>query len=257
MLVTTSYQPSEKAVERAKGLANELQCRWVMRKKDSLSVLKSKYNVSALLIVTNEEIKYIHHDHPPLFFHPSTALIRIKRLIQGERDTLMECSSMSEGDAVLDCTAGMASDSIVFSYTGGPASQIVALESEFMPFLLLREGLRYYESEITSLNQAMRRIQVECVDHLTYLKKLPDNSFDIVYFDPMFRNPIENSYTLTPLRAVANHKPLQREVIQEAIRTARKTVVLKEHRNSQEFERLGFTQVYKTYSKIAYGVIKL
>ena len=191
------------------------------------------------------------------FFHPSTASIRVKRLIQGEKDALMECSQMKPGDSVLDCTAGMASDSIVFSHTGGSDSSIIALESEFIPFLLLREGLNDYESDIHSLNEAMRRIQVKHMDHLSYLKKLPDKSIDIVYFDPMFRSPIENSMAISPLRVIANHQPLREETIREAMRAARKTVVLKEHRDSQEFDRLGFSQVHKTYSKIAYGVIQL
>jgi 16S rRNA (guanine1516-N2)-methyltransferase len=257
MLVTTAYHPSEEAIERSKRLSEEIQCNWVPRKKDSITTLIKKYKSSSLWVVSSEEMKYIHENQSPLFFHPSLALIRVKRLINGEKDTLMECSGIHTGDSVLDCTAGMASDAIVFSFSGGPGSEITALESEEIPYLLIREGLNRYKTDIKPLDESMRRIKVERSDHLSYLQKLPDRSIDIIYFDPMFRSPIEDSTALSPLRSLANSQPLSKESITEALRAARKSVVIKEHRDSGEFARLGFTQVHKTYSKIAYGVIKL
>ena len=86
----------------------------------------------------------------------------------------------------------------------------------------------------------MRRIEVRHSHHLDYLKSLPDQSVDIVYFDPMFREPITDSASINPLRHYANGEPLDAESVREAIRVARKTVVMKEARSSGEFERLGF-----------------
>lgn len=257
MIVTTTYEPSDRVVERSKRLSEELKCKWVPRQKNSMHKLNSLYQDSCIFVVSNQEIKYFHRQQPPLFFHPSTALVRVKRLIQGEQDTLIKYSDFAVGESLLDCTAGMASDSIVFSYFGGAASEITALESEFIPYLILREGLKSYNSDILELNEAMRRIRLKQVDHLSYLKQQPDKSIDIIYFDPMFRTPIEDSSALSPLRSVANHQPLHLESIEQARRVARKTVVIKEQRESEEFDRLGFTEVHKTYSKIAYGVIHI
>lgn len=80
---------------------------------------------------------------------------------------------------------------------------------------------------------------------------------DIVYFDPMFREPITDSASINPLRHYANGEPLDEESVREAVRVARKTVVLKEARYSGEFERLGFSLPERGKSKITYGVISI
>jgi 16S rRNA (guanine1516-N2)-methyltransferase len=257
MIVTTTYEPSESTTKQSKKLSEELNCKWVPRKKNSLVKLNSLHHESCIFVVSDKEIKYYHGDQPPLFFHPSTAMVRVKRLIQGEQDTLVKYSNFVAGDSLLDCTAGMASDSIVFSFHGGAASDITALESEFVPYVILREGLNRYSTEIPALNDAMRRIRLKQEHHLSYLKRQPDKSIDIIYFDPMFQTPIEESSSLSPLRHVANHESLELESVNQAKRVARKSVVLKEQWESGEYERLGFTNVFKTYSKIAYGVIPI
>ncbi len=121
--------------------------------------------------------------------------------------------------------------------------------------MIVREGLKRYQSEVEELNEAMNRIEIIHNEHLDYLMGLPDQSVDIIYFDPMFRIALADSSALAPIRSIANHQPLDLEAITHAKRVARKSVVLKEHVKSKEFVRLGFEQVYSTYSKIAYGVI--
>lgn len=256
MLVTTTHQPDDSIIRKAKEWAQSINGRYVPRKKHSVSKLQSIYDNQRIWICSKVELKYIQGAEPPLFFHPSTALVRVKRVINGEQDTLMTCANMQAGDSVLDCTAGLASDSIVFSFVGGLSSQVTAIESERVPYLLVKEGLKHYHSELPQLNEAMRRIHVLHADHLQYLQQLANNSVDIIYFDPMFRQAIDESVALSPLREVANPRPLQLEAIQEATRVARKCVVLKEHRDSAEFARLSFTEVHRSYSKIAYGVIR-
>ena len=94
-------------------------------------------------------------------------------------------------------------------------------------------------------------------DHLNYLKNMPDKSVDVVYFDPMFRQ-MTKTVALAPLRTVANSSPLKLEAMLESRRVARKTVVLREHFNSGEFERLGFkVDRKKPNSKFDYGIINL
>jgi 16S rRNA (guanine1516-N2)-methyltransferase len=183
--------------------------------------------------------------------------VRLKRVLSGKPDPMLEASGMEEGDSVLDCTAGLGADSLVFSGKGGASSQITALESSLPLYALLKEGLRTYESHLEASDQAMRRIEVRHSHHLDYLKSLPDRSVDIVYFDPMFREPIAESASIHPLRHYANGEPLEMESVREAVRVARKTVVMKEARSSGEFERLGFTLPERGKSKITYGVISI
>jgi hypothetical protein len=85
---------------------------------------------------------------------------------------------------------------------------------------------------------------------------LPDNSYDIVYFDPMFRIPVRSSSAMAPLRAFAEERPLAEADVRHAVRVARKRVVLKDHRDSGEFRRLGFALARKSSSPVAYGVIE-
>jgi 16S rRNA (guanine1516-N2)-methyltransferase len=256
MLVTTSYKPSEAAIHRAERIAGMLGCGMQPRQRLPLHELRTRYNEKCIVVVTDDDIKVHCHDLPPLFFHPSTGLVRIKRLLNGEPDTVVQISELEAGDSVLDCTAGLGSDSIVFSHAVGPAGKVTALESNQMIWLLLHEGLKHYVSDVPEVNAAMRRIEVPWRNHIDYLSQLPDRSVDIVFFDPMFDRPIQESSAMAPIRQFANHTPLSKEAIEHALRVARKTVIMKEHRDSAQFARLGFKDIKRTYSKIAYGVIK-
>ncbi|PYI55935.1 class I SAM-dependent methyltransferase [Paenibacillus flagellatus] len=255
MLVTTSYSPSPEAAARAKAIAGELRCRYVERGTSSVRRLGERYGDSRFLVVTERELQFHSGGETPLFFHPSLSLVRVKRLMNGEHDGLIEASGAAVGDAVLDCTAGLGSDAIVFSYAVGEEGAVTAVESEPALYTVVREGLASYQTFSEPFDAAMRRVRLVLGHHLETLRGMPDDSVDIVYFDPMFRQPVEESSAIGPLRQVANHSPLSEEAIREAVRVARKSVVMKEHRDSGEFERLGFGQPARTRTKIAYGVI--
>jgi ubiquinone/menaquinone biosynthesis C-methylase UbiE len=185
------------------------------------------------------------------------ASIRIKRMQNGETDTMIKLSSAAPGDSIIDCTAGLASDSIVFAHAAGERGNVVALESELVLHYLVKNGLAEYNTQNEQLAEAMRRVRLELADHGRYLRECPDNSADVVYFDPMFRKPIHESSAIGSIRSLANGGRIEEDTIRHAVRVARKTVLLKEHRDSGEFARLGFTTVHRTSTKIAYGVITI
>ncbi|WP_219837540.1 class I SAM-dependent methyltransferase [Paenibacillus sp. R14(2021)] len=253
MIVSTPQKPSEEQIHYAQGIAEELGGRYVPRKQDSLQLLKQKYEDSCLLVADDRGLRYYENSEEPLYFHPSMAYVRVKRMRKGESDPLITLTGCQPGDVVIDCTAGLGSDAIVFAYAAGKAGSVTALESERMLYTVVREGLRSYHTEHGDVNEALRRIQMQCIDHLSYLSAQPDKSADIVYFDPMFRQPLHDSSALAPLRGLANSSALSEASIREALRVARKCVVLKEHGDSGEFQRLGFQRRHR--NKIAYGVI--
>jgi len=259
VIVTTSVHPSPRARAMAAKLAEELSARLCPRRQWTVRKLLAMSEDGTALVVTEEEIRYYAGpDAPPLVYHPSMAFVRVKRLRQGERDPLIEWSGCAEGDRIIDCTAGLASDSLVFSYAAGPSGSVTALESEPVLYALVREGLASYESGLPDVDEALRRIRLRCEDHLTYLSGLPDKSADIVYFDPMFRKPIHESSSIGAIRTVANRNALREEAVRQAVRVARKTVLMKEQFGSEEFERLGFQELpSKKTTKIAYGVIRI
>lgn len=265
LLVSTSHTPMPATVEASKRMAQEMGWRWVPRAGMSIRKLMRTYGASELMLQADDELKlYTNLDGDPsepapnpMFFHPSMSFVRVKRLLQEEGDTMVEVSGVAEGDVVLDCTAGLASDSIVFSFVAGPKGRVIAVESAPALYMLVRVGLSRYETHLERFNEAMRRIELQCDDHERVLERMPDRSVDIVYFDPMFRHPIEESSGIQPLRQLANHEPLSESAVRQAMRVARKRVVLKEHRDGDEFKRLGFERQFRPGTKIAYGVIML
>lgn len=255
LIITTSYQPTEGQLAKAKEAADRLEARFVPRRKFSIPQLMDRYHTEKVILVGKDGLKAYLNSEPPVFFHPSTAFVRAKRILRGEIDIMLQAAGISAGDSVLDCTAGLASDSIVFSLAAGEQGNVISLESEQLLSFLVEEGLKSYVSSLEPVNQAMRRIQILHRNHYDYLKEAETASVDIVYFDPMFRQPIEESSGIYPLRRIANPKAVDPDSIREALRVARKCVVLKEHRDSGEFERLGFSSIIRSNTKIAYGVI--
>lgn len=245
-------------MEQARRFSAKLHAKLVLRRQMSLAKLWRKHGEQPVLVATTQGMKYFAAGtDEPFFFHPSTGLLRVKRLLKGEPDAMVIASGVSIGDSVLDCTAGLGADAIVFSHAVGPTGTVTALESEPIVSLLVEEGLQTYESGIPEADEAMRRVQACCVEHGVYLRELPDKCVDIVYFDPMFREPIHETSSISPLRELANPRALSPETIAEARRVARKRIVLKEHRDGPEFERLGFARIHRPHTKIAYGVIDL
>ena len=256
MIVTTAVKPSDAHIAKAQQLAEELSGRFVQREKYSVQNLMEQSDTGSVIVVTEKEVRLFDVKRPqPFFFHPSMAYVRVKRMMKGEQDPLLVLSRCEKGDHVIDCTAGLCGDSLVFSYGVGSEGTVIALESEPVLCALVRDGLASYRSNEKEIDQAMRRIKLNRIDHLQYLKNLPDNSADIVYFDPMFRQPIHESSSMKPLRRIANTNPLTEEAINEAIRVARKTVIMKENGFSDQFEQLGFKKI--SHTRIGYGVINV
>ena len=150
----------------------------------------------------------------------------------------------------------MGADAIVESFAVGEEGSVTALEVNPYLAAVVEYGLQNFIDDNDNVVQAMRRVEVVNTDYMDFLKGAADNSFDIVYFDPMFRHPLERSTALNPLRDIADHSEVTLEAVNEARRVARYRVVLKENAKSLEFERLGFKNfVGGRYSPIKYGVL--
>ncbi|MFC5403706.1 class I SAM-dependent methyltransferase [Cohnella soli] len=253
--MTTADKPAEHTIRKAVELAAELGARYVARSGRTISAIVANERGDEIVVVGPRDIRLFQEGASPFFYHPSMALVRLKRLLTGGNDTLVEVSGVAAGDKVIDCTAGLCADSLVFSYAAGLGGQVVALEASPVIHAIVREGLRTYESGIAEVDAAMRRIDACRGTCQELLPAIADKSADIVYFDPMFERAVISSSGLEPLRARAIHDALDPVTIRHAIRIARKKVVLKDHRASGQFERLGFRPVRLSASSVAYGVI--
>lgn len=242
-------------VRVAKEYAEEIGVPYVQRKDRTLQQMREEYQTNTLLVVANKVKLYVGEEE--FFFHPSMANTRIKRLKSGENDIVIERTGVGPGDTVLDCTLGLGSDSIVFAHVVGPTGRIIGLEASQVIATIVRRGLQELTVDTKAVNEAMRRVEVVCVDHLDYLRAQPDRSVDVIYFDPMFRRTVQSSNSIEPLRHLGDDRALSLEAVEEAKRVARRRIVLKERWYSREFERLGFQLLRKASGSTNYGVIEI
>ncbi|MCH1627368.1 class I SAM-dependent methyltransferase [Ferdinandcohnia quinoae] len=257
MIVTTAGRTNVDMIELAKKVSTELGISYIHREKRAIKQMQTDIHEDVLVVGKNRiEIHPIHSDEP-LFFHPNSSMFRIKRLMRGDYDPFIQVSGLQKGDTLLDCTLGLGSDSIVASYFVGETGRVTAIEGNKYLYYLLKIGLLSWDSGILPINIAMANIQVKHDNYINYLKHCPDNSYDVVYFDPMFEETIEESDGIRGLRKFAIKGKLSMEVINEAKRVARNRIVLKDHWKNNQFEKLGFTVFKRKTAKFHFGVIEL
>lgn len=255
MFVTTSLKADRELVVLAKKVAAELRLPFVPR-RGSLEGIKQEYGSTWAVVVTREQI-FVSTPGGAFFFHPGMAKNRIKALKKGNNDQMVEAMALAPGDTVLDCTLGLGADATVASFAVGPEGKVVGLEKVPVVAFIVAKGMQEYDEDDPALIAAMRRVEVINADAGEYLRDLPDRSFDVVYFDPMFRQPVHESAAIKPLRYLAETEPLTPDLVAEALRVARRRVVVKERRNSPEFARLGITRISGgKHSSIAYGILE-
>lgn len=257
MLITTGDHETPAAVLRARDLSALAGVSYVPRSRTSLPKLAERHGNDDILVILEQGARLYRAGQETLTFHPSMAFVRAKRLIKGESDAMLEAAKAVPGDVIIDGTAGLGSDAMVFALTAGAEGRVLALEDSLPLWALLHEGLKNYVSGLPVFDEALRRVETRNTHHLDALRGMPDKSADIVYFDPMFRDPITESSSISPLRTFANPNRLHADAVKEACRVARKSVVLKEQKGSGEFARLGFAASERSHTKIAYGVISL
>ena len=208
------------------------------------------------MVVTQKSLR-LYTNSEEHFFHPGMAELRIKNIIDGNPDHMTVAMCLTQGMSVLDCTLGMGTDAIVASYIAGENGLVQALEASPVIAEITRQGLDCYDFADPKIKAAAKRVQIQCTDHLLFLQNLADKSYDIVYFDPMFRRPINKSSGIKTLRSFAEQAALTIKTIKAACRVARQRVVVKENKTGSELQRLGFTKIIGgKYSSICFGVIE-
>ena len=255
IIVTTARNFSDDMKNLAKNTARKLNLKFVERENFSTDNLKEIYDAKNILIAKKNSLVLLTEDGE-LFFHPNTAHLRIKNLRSGDGDRLIDAGKISAGMKILDCTLGLGSDAIVESFVVGEFGKVTALEISPVIAEIVRHGMKNFSADNEHILKAMRRVEIITTDYFDFLKSAENDSYDVVYFDPMFRHAIKKSSGINPIRPVANKKPLTVETVQEACRVAKNFVVMKETAKSHEFERLGFKIADGgKYSSVSFGVI--
>lgn len=250
--VTTS-QEDLALINKAQEIAQKLAVPYIPRRRRRLDKIRAENELQYLLIIEKQQI--LLKGETVLFWHPNMAVPRLNTLRQGKHDPMVEAMVLKPGYQVLDCTLGLASDTLVSAYVVGQKGHIIGLEASKYIAFITKWGLENYQGQNTHIKELLDRITVINEGYEDYLIKQPDNSFDVVYFDPMFRKPLKRSSSLNSLRPLANYNPLTQESVEEALRVARCRVVMKDSSNGSEFVRLSPHLVLGgRYSSVAYGI---
>jgi len=254
LIVTSPLAADSMSAELEQFLA-DINLPYIPRRGKSLSAMMQEHNAEGV-VVWKKGGPVLYLENEQFFFHPNMAKIRIGAFRkQGQADPMIKACGLKAGDRFLDCTLGLGADAIVAAYF--TQTKVVSLESSPVIAAIIKWGMRLYDTDISWLREPISKIEVIHADHNEFLAQQDSKSFDVVYFDPMFRQPLLKSQPLSPLRRLADPRPLSVETIKEACRVARSRVVVKERYQGDEFKRLGIETVYSTSGQLAYGVINI
>ncbi|MEQ2528475.1 hypothetical protein EKG37_12565 [Robertmurraya yapensis] len=257
MFVTTAGRTNEEMVKIAKEVALELKTQYITRNKKSVKALQEIYKEDCIVVGKERLELFPFGENDPFFFHPNSSMFRIKRLMENGHDPFIEACDLDRGKHLLDCTLGLASDSIVASYIVRNEGRVVGIEGNPYLAYLVEKGLKSWDSGIDEMNRALRHIEVVQMLSLDYLRTLPDKSFDCVYFDPMFEERILESDGIKGLSQIAVYQDISNEMMTHAKRVARERVVLKDHFRSQRFEKYNFEVLRRKTAKFHFGVLQI
>jgi 16S rRNA (guanine1516-N2)-methyltransferase len=113
--------------------------------------------------------------------------LRHRRLYGGGKgQSIAKAVGLGKGfvPAVLDCTAGLGRDAFVLASLG---CEVSLLERNPVVHALLEDGLnRAINSADKDLRAIILRMHLIAVSSIDYLQQSQDQSFDVIYLDPMF-----------------------------------------------------------------------
>lgn len=253
IMVTTPIKPTDRDLLIAEELALKLGYKFIPRGNSSISHLLKRVDGEVACVVKDKEIKVVI-DGQNYKFHPNMAKLRLDKLLKGEHDRLLDLSNIEEGDRVLDCTLGMASDTLVFSYAVGESGEVLGIESSPLITELTKRGMELYNDP--QIQELGRRVTIVNSDYRDFLKIQRSKSFDVIYFDPMFENTRKRANGLDIIRRLAEYRPLELEDIEEAYRVSRRSIIIKDGADASTLKRLNIPIVSKR-KKTTYGRIDL
>lgn len=255
-IITTGGRPDLCSEQLAKEAAETLGYPVINRKKRSIVRMQEEYGAACLIAGKDRFELYRIGMEKPFFFHPNSAAFRAKRLLAGETDPLIEVAKLQRGMTFLDCTLGLASDSIIASLIVGERGWVTGVEMDRDIAFITERGLRSFPSDSVELTDAMRRVHVIQSDAVAFLASQREASWDVVYVDPMFSTPISESTNFTPLRQVGTQSSLTQEWMEQAFRVCKERVIVKNQFDSPVFTQFGLEQFIRPNTKFHFGAIE-
>ena len=243
------------AIETAKAMAAQLGVAYVERPHNQVLEAFMAAQGLAAVIVLEKDGPRIHSEHGTFAYHPGMAEIRVQQLLRGAPDHLVRALDLHPGARGLDCPLGLASAAAVAACVAGTTGRVVGLEASLLLHFAVQHGLAHYECKTPLLTAALRRVEAVHAVAAEYLATCAPNSFDVVYFDPMFRHPVQGSKAMEALRPLSLEEPLASSTVELALKVAPR-VVIKE-RSEYLLAEYGCQEyVGGKYSRIKFGIIR-
>jgi len=249
---STTAQPPQCA--EAEDMANMLGYPYWPRPAGALEDFAAAHSLDALVVVGRCDMVLWARGRY-LRYHPNAAALRIINLTRGHGDALADLMQLKPGDRVLDCTCGLGADAMSAAHCVGEQGHVLALEASPLLALFTRRGMAHYEHPTTAaITHAMRRVHINNERYQDLLPSLADNSFDAVYFDPMFSHTIDLANGLDLVRNFAQAGGPSPDDIAQARRVARRCVIMKDRMPGHALSELGFSLIKKS-RRFGYGRI--
>ena len=238
--MTTSIDGTEALVKEAKILASALEIDYVPRDKKSIGYILQHCSPQVFVVNAHRGLSFYDQGEQEIFFHPNMALLRIKQLEQGFKDSLVTVCGLKPGMRFFDGTLGLASDALVAAYAVGPTGVVLGSELSSPLYTLTSYGLAFLSEKHPEWAQIFERLRLRNVGNLQWLKELEDNSVDVVYFDFMFEKTLDTSHGIQVVKPITVAGSLTKEHIQEAWRVAKYRIVAKSGYSGPALTELGF-----------------
>jgi SAM-dependent methyltransferase len=237
LAVTTPLRPSAAEEADARAAAERHGLPYAPRGRRAAAEVLRETGADALLVLS-ARAAVLAADGEERRWSAGMGALRAKRLRRRDddptaRDPFLDAAGLLEGDEVLDCTIGLGADALVAAAAVGPRGRVVGLDASRALAAWVAEGLRRSEDE------AARRIEVRAADHAETLAALPERSFDVVVFDPMFRHARAEPAGFDVVRRLADPRPLSAGALARARRVARRWVLVKDGAPGWDLTRLG------------------
>ena len=254
-IITTSQKQAKALEGKARRVACVTGIPFHSRAARSVEELKSATGAARVLVFEKNGPALYTGEGKGHRFHLSMAHLRMLALSRGQGDYLVEAVGSEHLTSFLDCTAGLGGDSAVVSFAHPDCERAVALEAVAPLAYITNDGFRHFVHESECVTAALRKIQVAAVRYESFLRRCANDAFDVVYFDPMFSTPVSVSPQFLSLRGFLEETPLEDAQLDEALRVAKRRVVVKDRPFSALFRRRPpDIFVGGTYSRVTYGV---
>ena len=141
----------------------------------------------------------------------------------------------------------------------GEEGKVTSLEKSTVLYEIGRVGLSSFDGGNERITKALRRIHLLHEDFRTFLQRAAPKSFDVIYFDTMFRAPVKRDVNrMEGFRRAASYDLLDEEILTLALHIARKRIIVKERPFSPLFQNSLFSSIHSHQGQsTAYGVIDI